>query len=134
MNSLRSLYVAICAAALTSTAGAAVPIVPVAGTFTYQQNFDTMFVPPTSGLVPAAPPWADNSTVPGWWFAYAANGTGAVLGGSNFAYFGSDGTSSISSALTIVSAGVQSTSERAFCTPSTTARGENRSTSWWVKK
>ncbi len=122
MKPLCTLQLIPLAALLAGTVNAAEPITPVAGTYTYSQNFDALFMPDAAGSVAATTPWADNSTIPNWWFYYASNTATGTFGGASFAYNGNDG--SAAPALTLNSMGAASNPDRAFATPSTTNRGE----------
>lgn len=110
--------------AFAGPAVAADSIVPVAGTYVYTQNFNTLFAPAGTGNVAATPAWADNGTIPNWWFFYnttnAANS--GTLAGNAFAWFGADGSAAPS--LTLNSMGASGNSDRALASPSTTNRGE----------
>ena len=117
---MKKLPAILLSAALLASAHAAQS---VNGTTTYTQNFDVLYMPTAAGNVAATPTWADNSTIPNWWFYYTANAANAgVFGGANFAYDGSDG--SVLSTKTLISQGAVNSADRAFATPSTTGRGE----------
>jgi|GEM_PF-5231122 len=107
-------------AALTGISHAAIPI---SGTTHYMADFDDLFMPSSPSNVPSDTPWADNSTIPGWWFYYTGNAPGAgSFGGNSFAYTGSDGA--FIPIYTLNSMGSAGSPDRAFATPATTARGE----------
>jgi hypothetical protein len=111
--------------ALASFAQAAENIVPVAGLYSYTQNFDGLFMPTAGGNVAAPTPWADNSTIPNWYFHYGNNTAGdtdGTFGGAALAYSGCDGT--VNATLSLSSQGAANNPDRALATPSTTARAE----------
>jgi hypothetical protein len=112
-------------AALASTATGAETISPVAGIYTYSQNFDGLYMPATAGNVASPTPWADNSTIPNWYFHYGNNTAGdtdGTFGGAALAYSACDG--SANATLSLSSQGAASDPDRAISTPSTTNRAE----------
>ena len=114
-------------AALTGSVRAAEPIVPVAGTYAYTQNFNTMFMPATAGAVATAGAtnWTDGVTVPNWWFHYSSNvvaNVNGIFAGASFIHSGNDG--SAAPTLTLNSAGPANNPNRFIAAPSTTARAE----------
>jgi len=123
MKTKRLLPLLPLAALFAGPARAAELIAPVGGTYVYSQNFDSLFMPAAAGSVAATTGWNDNSTIPNWWFYYAANAVnGGVFAGVNFAYNGNDG--SVAPAFTLNSQGAANNTDRAFAAPSTTGRGE----------
>lgn len=116
-------------AAFAQPAFSAHLIVPVAGTYNYSQNFDTMFAPASAGAVATSAAngtnWADGVTVPDWFFHYTSNAPATptgVFAGASFIHSGNDG--SAAPTLTLNSMGVAGSTDRALGAPSTTARCE----------
>lgn len=122
-RTLHPSLAALCTLLGGQAAFAAQSIVPAGGTYVYNQNFNTLYMPGAAGNVAATPTWADNTTLPNWFFYYAGNAANAgTAAGASLAWFGADGSAAPN--LTINSVGTASNSDRAFAYPSTGSRGE----------
>lgn len=113
----------LCAAMLALLSGLcpAAPIsIPAAG-LTYTQNFNTLANAANNGN--STTPWADDSTIPGWWLYRAGNGTPLGFVGNAYTYRVASGSATLSGG-EFFSLGASGSTERALGNPSSTAQGE----------
>jgi hypothetical protein len=99
----------------------AAPIPIPAGGLVYSQDFDNLATTTNNGN--STTPWADDSTIPGWWLYRAGNGTPTGFAGAAYTYRVADGTAGLTVGQ-FQSMGANGSTERALGNPSTTAQGE----------
>ena len=116
----RTLLSAALPALLTGFAAAAPVVIPSAG-LVYAQNFNTLATAANNGN--ATTPWADDSTLPGWFLYRAGNGTPPGFAGASYVYRVADGSAAPSVGI-FHSMGAAGNTDRALGSPSTTGQGE----------
>lgn len=113
-------------AAALSGPGVAAPIVIPAGGMIYTQNFDSLANATNNGN--SVTPWADDSTIPGWWLFRAGNAAvvpvvAPAFVGSAHTYVVCDGTANAAVG-NFQSLGAAGSTDRALGNASTKNRGE----------
>lgn len=112
--------------ALTAAA-ATVSAAPIAisGTTEYTENFNALAATSSTGANNAATPtpWADDTTIPGWWLYRAGNGTPTGFVGAAYAYRVSDGAINPTTGW-FYSAGITGDPDRMLAAVPITAQGE----------
>ncbi|MEN9283680.1 MAG: hypothetical protein RLZZ179_1173 [Verrucomicrobiota bacterium] len=110
-----------------TAAAAAVSAAPIAisGTTEYTENFNALAATSSTGANNAATPtpWADDTTIPGWWLYRAGNGTPTGFVGAAYAYRVSDGAINPTTGW-FYSAGITGDPDRMLAAVPITAQGE----------